>query len=114
MLIVDGSSVVCSSDLCAEFLLTVFISLFMLVLLRRLGAMLAFLLGGGIAAVLLAGAWFAFIGAGMLLSVVYPLGASLLVYGLLVFHNYFHEERERRFVRGAFGQYLAQIGRAHV
>src|SRR3546814_18733591 len=43
----------------------------------------------------------------MLLSVVYPLGASLLVYGLLVFHNYFHEERERRFVRGAFGQYLA-------
>src|SRR3546814_17167402 len=43
----------------------------------------------------------------MLLSVVYPLGASLLVYGLLVFHNYFHEERERRFVRGAFGPYLA-------
>src|SRR3546814_2058451 len=69
--------------------------------------MLAFLPGGGIAAVLLAGAWFAFSGAGMLLSVVYPLGASLLVYGLLVFHNYFHEERERRFVRGAFGQYLA-------
>src|SRR3546814_1094841 len=110
MRISDWSSDVCSSDLYAagaEFLLTMAISLVMLVLVPRLGAMLAFLLGGGIAAVLLAGAWFAFSGAGMLLSVVYPLGASLLVYGLLVFHNYFHEERERRFVRGAFGQYLA-------
>src|SRR3546814_4342235 len=110
MRISDWSSDVCSSDLYsagAVFLLTSASSLVMLVLVPRLGAMLAFLLGGGIAAVLLAGAWFAFSGAGMLLSVVYPLGASLLVYGLLVFHNYFHEERERRFVRGAFGQYLA-------
>src|SRR3546814_14665662 len=75
MRISDWSSDVCSSDLYAagaEFLLTMAISLVMLVLVPRLGAMLAFLLGGGIAAVLLAGAWFAFSGAGMLLSVVYP------------------------------------------
>jgi len=91
----------------AEFLLTVSVGLLMLILVPRLGAMLAFLLGGGIAVVLVAGAWFAFSQAGLLLSVAYPLAASLLVYGLLVFHNYFHEERERRFVRGAFGQYLA-------
>src|SRR3546814_15677186 len=46
----------------AEFLLTMAISLVMLVLVPRLGAMLAVLLGGVIAAVLLAGAWFAFSG----------------------------------------------------
>src|SRR3546814_15374080 len=87
MRISDWSSDVCSSDLYAagaEFLLTMAISLVMLVLVPRLGAMLAFLLGGGIAAVLLAGAWFAFSGAGMLLSVVYPLDRKSVVSGTSV------------------------------
>jgi adenylate cyclase len=91
----------------AELALTALVGLVMLVLVPRLGALFAFLFGGGIAVALMAGSWLAFSEASTLLSVSYPLLASLAVYGVLVFHNYFHEERQRRFVRSAFGQYLA-------
>ena len=43
----------------------------------------------------------------MLIDVAYPLASSFAVFLALVFVNYFREERQRRQIRGAFGQYLA-------
>lgn len=44
---------------------------------------------------------------GYQVSMVYPLLNLLLVYGGITIYRYFREERDKRFIKSAFGQYLA-------
>ncbi|MFQ5784972.1 MAG: CHASE2 domain-containing protein [Alphaproteobacteria bacterium] len=91
----------------AELVLTAAVGLLMVGLVPVLGALYTLLLGAAIAAALSAGSWYLYVREGTLLDVAYPLVASLAVYVLLVFVNYFREETLRRRVRGAFSQYLS-------
>ena len=92
----------------AELAMAALISLIMMIVVPIMGARQAFFLGSGIAIFVVAGSLYLYVEDGLLLSASYPLIASLLVYFLLVFHNYFSEESQRRYVRAAFGQYISK------
>lgn len=77
------------------------------VLAPVIGAGLLFVLGAAIAAILIAGSWFLFDRSGLLLDFTFPLLASLLIYVTLVFISYVREQKDRRRIRQAFGQYLS-------
>ena len=70
------------------------------------GAWTGLVFGGVVAAGVLAGTGYAFAQARLLLDPVYSLGAGFLTYTVMVFANYLGAEREKRFIRGAFTQYL--------
>lgn len=91
----------------AELVMMFLVGLTMIVFVPLLGAFTTLLLGGTVAAVLGATSWFLYVDAQILLDVGFPLIASLAVYGVLVYVNYFREEAQRRQVRSAFGQYLS-------
>lgn len=91
----------------AELFLTVVLSIIMIVLVPIIGAKVAFGLGAGLAVSTLLGSLYLYSQEGLLLSPSYPLLSSLVIYSVLVFHNYISEETERRYVRSAFGQYLS-------
>jgi adenylate cyclase len=90
-----------------EIFVALFLGLLISVLLYSLGPQSSFLIGGALTASIVAALWFAFTQAGLLLDPLYPaasgLGVHLAVSGVL----YIASDRERRFVRQAFGQYLA-------
>jgi len=91
----------------AELILTAAVGLSMIVLVPIFGALTTLLLGGGLAAALVAGSWSFYTREGVLIDVAYTLVAGLAIYVFLVFINYFREEARRRQVRGAFSQYLS-------
>ncbi len=90
-----------------EVSLTVVIGLTVAVLLLVFGAQYSFLLGGFVTVVTLAASWLAFTRAGLLLDPIYPTGSGLAVFLAITGVLYITTDRERRFVRQAFGQYLA-------
>ncbi|MBV0911770.1 CHASE2 domain-containing protein [Anianabacter salinae] len=51
--------------------------------------------------------WLAFERARMLIDPTYPVLATLLIAGIMTTANYLREERQRREIRGAFGQYVS-------
>jgi len=91
----------------AEFVAVILIALAIIVLVPILDATIVFLTGAGIAALLVAGAWYLFSTRGYLFDVSYPLISSFAVLMVMVFTNYFREEAQRRQIRSAFGQYLS-------
>lgn len=91
----------------AEVVLTVAIGLASIVLVPLLGALMTLILGAAIALGLAGLSGYLYASQGLLVDVAYPLISSFAVYLFLVFVNYFHEESERRQVRGAFSQYLS-------
>jgi adenylate cyclase len=91
----------------AELSATVVVGLAILALAPILGATTLFLLGGVVAALLVAASWYYFANWKILLDVTFPLMATFLIYLTLVFINYFREQLHRRRIRSAFGQYLA-------
>lgn len=91
----------------AEVMLTAAAGLFMIVLVPITGALLTLVLGAGLAASLTGLSWYLYADEKLMLDVGYALLASLVVYGSLVYVNYFREETQRRQVRGAFSQYLS-------
>ena len=93
----------------AEVLLTIVVSCATIVLAPLLGALMTLFLGGAIAAGLAGLSWYLYVNQGALVDIAYPLTSSFAVYLFLVFVNYFHEESERRQVRGAFSQYLSPL-----
>ena len=78
-----------------------------MLLVPRIGAAWAGLIGFGGAAMAVALAWMAFDRFGWLLDPVYPALAVVLVFVLTTLLVYFRTERERQQVRSAFGRYLA-------
>ena len=91
----------------AELVAAVLISLAVLLLVPVLGATTVFIMGAGIAALLIGGGWYLFSTHGYLLDASYPLISSFALLLVMVFTNYFREEAQRRQIRSAFGQYLS-------
>jgi adenylate cyclase len=91
----------------AEIIATFAIGLIVIALVLAFGAGWAALIGGVIAAALYAGAAYLFRTQGLLLDPVYPTAANLFVYAAATALLYVLTEREKQFVRTAFGQYLA-------
>jgi adenylate cyclase len=75
--------------------------------LPRLGALMAALIAMGLFGLHVVVAQQVFVYLGVWLNVVYPLVALLGTYTTLTIHAYLMEERERKKVQGAFGQYVA-------
>jgi adenylate cyclase len=63
--------------------------------------------GLALSGALVGGAFYAFLQHGILIDASYPVVSSAAVFWTLVFVNYFREERQRRQIRSAFGQYLS-------
>ncbi|WP_208976897.1 CHASE2 domain-containing protein [Stappia sp. ES.058] len=91
----------------AEIIATFLLGLIVIALVLAFGAGWAALIGGGVAAALYAGAAHLFLTKGLLLDPVYPTAANLFVYAAATALLYVLTEREKQFVRTAFGQYLA-------
>ncbi len=92
----------------AEIIATFLLGLAVIALVLALGSLWAAAIGGVIAFALYAGAIHLFRTQGLLLDPVYPTAVTLfVVYAAATALLYFLTEREKRFVRAAFGQYLA-------
>lgn len=77
------------------------------VLAPWLGAMTLLTLGIGVALALVAGAAYFYTQHGLLFDLTFPLLSTFVIYITLVFINYFREQKDRRRIRSAFGQYLS-------
>ena len=75
-------------------------------LVPLVGAWPALLLGGVLAAATLGVTGWAFFQQRLLLDPGFPLATGFLAFTAMVFSNYLGAEREKRFIRGAFNQYL--------
>lgn len=91
----------------AETVATLLSGVIVAFLLTRLGARYAALVIAGVAACLLAAAWLVFSEFRVLLDPVYPTLSALIVYFALTALFYLTTDRDRRFIRQAFGRYLA-------
>lgn len=91
----------------AEVSLMVVLGLFLVSLLPYAGAIGSLAVGGILAGAVTGGSWYLYTKYGLLVDVVYPLGASFVMFVTLVFYNYYQEERQRQRIRGAFQQYLS-------
>ena len=91
----------------AEVMLTAAAGLFMIVLVPIAGALFTLVMGAAMAAAMVWFSWYLYTDEKLILDVGYALLASLMLYGTLVYVNYFREETRRRQVRGAFSQYLS-------
>ncbi len=83
------------------------LGLAIIALVPVLGALPIFLTGSIVAAGLLAAAWLLYTRSLVLLDLSYPLVASLIVYTVLTFFNYWREEAQREQMRGTFSRYVS-------
>lgn len=91
----------------AEMAMAIVITLLMMAVLPFAGAIASAVFGGICAACVLAISWYAFHRYGILLEPVFAMLTGAAVYALSVTLTFAATEREKRFVRGAFQQYLA-------
>ncbi|MXN65415.1 CHASE2 domain-containing protein [Stappia sp. GBMRC 2046] len=90
-----------------ELIVTFMLGLFIISALPWLGAGWTAAFGGISAAIILGGAAYLFKEQSLLIDPVYPALANLLVYATATALLYLLTEREKKFVRTAFGQYLS-------
>jgi adenylate cyclase len=83
------------------------LGLIVIVMLRTLGAIVSFAVGGLATLLVFAGSWLSFDAYGWLFDPVQPSLMVLLVFATAEGISYMQSEAERRQVRGAFKQYLA-------
>jgi class 3 adenylate cyclase len=83
------------------------LGLIVIVMLRTLGAIVSFAVGGLATLLVFGGSWLSFQSYGWLLDPVQPSLMVLLVFATAEGISYMQSEAERRQVRGAFKQYLA-------
>lgn len=91
----------------AELAVGLLLSLLMLIASPRFGALSCAVIGGAFVAAICAGSWYAFREHRFLFDPVYPSLAAGFVYLIVSGSLFFTSEQERRFVREAFGRYLA-------
>ncbi len=91
----------------AELVLTLATGALLILLMPLLGALPTLLLGGVVAAALIAGSWYLFVAWATLLDVSFAALSGIVVYGLLVYGKYLREEGARKSIRLAFAQYLS-------
>ena len=83
------------------------LSIILILLLSRLGALGCFLVGGASVAVALGSSWYSFIEYGWLFDPVFPSLGVLVIYIAGTLINYARSEVEKRRVKNAFVHYLA-------
>ncbi len=91
----------------AELLATIVLGIAIIWVAPLFGALPLFAFGTLIVATVTGTAWFLYAYERILVDFTYPLMASLAIYLTLVFSSYFREQRQRRQIRSAFGQYLS-------
>jgi adenylate cyclase len=90
-----------------EFFTAALLSLLLILVLPKLGAVRTLITGFALAALAAGGAWYLFADKGLMFDLTFPLGAAFVVFIALSFSNYVSEERQRKWVRSAFTHYLA-------
>ena len=71
------------------------------------GPLLSILSGGGAAAVVIGGSWYAFTANGILFDAAYPLVMGLVNFGVLVAYQFIVAGRDKRMIRRSFAQYVS-------
>ncbi|XYK79398.1 MAG: CHASE2 domain-containing protein [Labrenzia sp.] len=90
-----------------ETLTTFLVGAVFILILPIIGSLGTALLGGIVAAVLIGGSFYLFLEKGLLIDPIYPSLSVFLVFAAATVMLYFLTEREKRFVRQAFSQYLS-------
>jgi adenylate cyclase len=90
-----------------EITVTVLLGALLTYLLVVLGAQYSALIGTAILGTAIGASWFAFARFGLLLDPIYPSLAAVSVYLVVLGVLYVATDKEKKFVRRAFGQYLA-------
>jgi adenylate cyclase len=81
--------------------------IFLALLLPSLGAFSGAVLAGGLMSGAAAGSWYAFRAKSMLIDPSAPILALLACYLVVTLFTYLREERQRRYIHGAFDRYLS-------
>ncbi len=90
-----------------EILMAAIVSLLLVIFIPLAGALISAIIGGALAMAIIASSWYAFSVKGILLDPVFPTLVALMIFMLITMLQYAISEREKRFVRSAFQQYLA-------
>ncbi|MEO1248991.1 MAG: adenylate/guanylate cyclase domain-containing protein [Pseudomonadota bacterium] len=90
-----------------EIAIAIGLSLVIIVVLPRLGAIVSLFVGGAVGAGLAGVAWFLFQENGLLLDITFPAVTTFGAFLFMAFGNYLREQTEQRAIRTAFGQYLS-------
>ena len=93
----------------AELIAAVVVGLAIIAATPILGAATVFILGGAVAAGLIATSWYWFLAYDLMIDTTFPLLSTVLIYLSLVFVNYFREQQQRQQIRAAFGFYLSPV-----
>ncbi|MEP9390252.1 adenylate/guanylate cyclase domain-containing protein [Mesorhizobium sp. KR9-304] len=81
--------------------------LFVIWFVPRIGASYSFFAAVSMIGMVAIGAFWAFYSRRMLIDASFPMGALAALFMLMATANYMREERQKRQIRGAFGQYLS-------
>jgi adenylate cyclase len=90
-----------------EFFTAALLSLLLIFVLPRLGAARTMLSGAFVIGIVVGAAWLLYSYLGVLFDLTFPLACSMIVFSVLTYFNYLHEEEQKKWVRGAFTRYLA-------
>ncbi|MEW9804810.1 CHASE2 domain-containing protein [Mesorhizobium sp. ZMM04-5] len=90
-----------------ELLVTFVVGAFIVWLVPRIGAFYSFFAAVSVLGLVAAGVYWAFLADRMLIDATFPGGALAAVFMVMATANYMREERQRRQIRSAFGQYLS-------
>jgi adenylate cyclase len=71
------------------------------------GPLILIALGAALAALLIGTSWYFYVNHRLLIDFTYPLLSTTLIYLTLIFANFVREQKQRRQIRFAFGQYLS-------
>lgn len=91
----------------AELIAAMLIGLLIIWLAPLLGPKVLLSLGALVVALLVGTSWYFFVQHRLLIDSTYPLTSSLLIYLTLLFSGFAREQKQRRQIRSAFGQYLS-------
>jgi adenylate cyclase len=90
-----------------ELVATLVVGLFIIWLVPRVGASYSFIAAVSVLGLVAASVFWAFYSGRMLIDASFPGGALAAVFMVMATANYMREERQRRQIRNAFGQYLS-------
>lgn len=90
-----------------ETLTTILTGSLFILILPIIGSLSTAMIGVAVTAVLIGGSFYLFLEQGLLIDPIYPSLAAFMVFAAATAMLYFLTEREKRFVRQAFSQYLS-------
>lgn len=91
----------------AEVLAAIMFALAIIWLAPVLGPLMLLVVGLGVVALLIGTSWYFFVQEKLLIDFTFPLLTCAAIYLALVFSSYAREQKQRRRIRSAFGQYLS-------